>query len=128
MVYSIAIKLSHNTEVQRDIDNGYEIKKRDSMKFHRPILNGYLLIDGQLVDKNTKIKDFNKIRKEDDLPLYTPFLGIANPGVTFGYSYCQPAYNARGTSEVTLYYNEENQFETNHRTTTVWELRYSYEN
>ncbi|MGB6150978.1 MAG: hypothetical protein WBG48_03215 [Pricia sp.] len=127
IVMDVAIKLSPNAEVQRDLDMNFDIKKRDSMNYARPVLDGYLLIDGQLVNADTKIEDFNKKRAEEDLRPFTTFLSIRNPGVIYGLRSCIPAYNAIATTEVTLFYNDENAFEPNHRTTTVWELRYSYE-
>lgn len=129
LVYSIAVKLSNNSETERDLDMNFDIKKRDSMNYALPVLDGYLLIDGQLVNADTKIEDFNKKRAEKNLPLYSALLGMSrSQGITFFNTYCEPAYNAKSYTNVTLLYNEENLFENDYRTTTIWELRYNYSN
>ena len=130
MVASIAIKLSDDTEVLKDIADGYEsmVSEREAAFINLPTLEGYVLIDGQLINANTKIKDFNKDRKNNKLPLYTPLLGMAiSQGITYGKSYCLPAYNSIGYTNVTLLYNDENYLEKNYKVTTIKEVRYNYQ-
>ncbi|MCL5247268.1 hypothetical protein M4I21_15705 [Cellulophaga sp. 20_2_10] len=130
MVASIAIKLSDDTEVLKDIADGYEsmVSEREAAFINLPTLEGYVLIDGQLINANTKIKDFNKDRKNNKLPLYTPLLGMAiSQGITYGKSYCLPAYNSIGYTNVTLLYNDENYLEKDYQVTTIKEVRYNYQ-
>ena len=130
MVYSISIKLSDDTEFLKNRKEGYtsRLKQRDSLFYNLPTLEGYVLIDGQLINANTKIKDFNKNRKNNKLPLYTPLLGMAiSQGIWYGQSYCKPAYNGVGLTEITLFYNDENYLEKNYKVTTIKEVRYNYE-
>lgn len=130
MVYSIAIKLANDSEYVKNIKEGYTAmhKKRDTMFYNTPALEGAVLIDGQLVTANTKIEDFNKNRKEHDLPLFDALLGMkVDQGITYDRSYCIPAYNGAGLTDVTLYYNDENLYEKDYRTTNIREVRYNYE-
>ena len=130
MVASIAIKLSDDTEVLKDIADGYEsmVSEREAAFINLPTLEGYVLIDGQFINANTKIKDFNKDRKNNKLPLYTPLLGMAiSQGITYGKSYCLPAYNSIGYTNVTLLYNDENYLEKDYKVTTIKEVRYNYQ-
>jgi hypothetical protein len=130
MVYSIAIKLSDDTEFLKNRKEGYtsRLKQRDSLFYNLPTLEGYVLIDGQLINANTKIKDFNQDRKNNKLPLYTPLLGMAiSQGITYGKSYCLPAYNSIGYTHVTLLYNDENYLEKDYQVTTIKEVRYNYQ-
>ncbi|MBO0593620.1 hypothetical protein I2486_19655 [Cellulophaga sp. E16_2] len=130
MVASIAIKLSDDTEVLKDIADGYEsmVSEREAAFINLPTLEGYVLIDGQLINANTKIKDFNQDRKNNKLPLFTSFLGQKrSQGIWYGQSYCKPAYNGVGLTEITLFYNDENYLEKNYQVTTIKEVRYNYE-
>ncbi|WP_165748349.1 hypothetical protein [Cellulophaga sp. Z1A5H] len=130
MVYSIAIKLSDDTEFLKNRKEGYtsRLKLRDSSFYNLPTLEGYVLIDGQLINTNTKIKDFNQNRKNNKLPLYTPLLGMAiSQGITYGKSYCLPAYNSIGYTNVTLLYNDQNYLEKDYQVTTIKEVRYNYQ-
>ena len=125
-ITKMSVQLNRDPEYidkKQSKNDGSWIDKKDSLISKMPLLNGYLLIDGILVDGNTKIEDFNELRERKKLPLYTQNLGnIASQGITYDVSYCKPLPEMSddfGYTNITLYYNEEDEFEETHRRTTV---------
>lgn len=127
MVERLSIRLSHSPAYQHNIDIGatHRNNRLDSIAHASPVLNGYLLIDGQLVHSNSTLEEINASRKTNGLPLFRTLLGdITDQIVSYSESYCNPGYKVGpkdyNITFVGLYFGESSDYfehkEDYHRT------------
>ncbi len=102
--------------------------------YHKvPELEGYVMIDGFLVDKNTKIEDVNASRDDYGLRKFSPFMGSESlQTITYGSGNCTPgAWNYRPSyyTIINIIYNMSTIYkDLDYYSTTVQDIQYNYSN